>query len=137
MDDREWQFPELGVQCPLPGAHSASLRVFRVVTCIPPIRADFLSMAEEQGSAFRGGNPSRVCRGHGLSVMRSIEDAISLKKRASGYKAIAVGNLSEDHGVVLDTPSDAHQSHVTWWPYREVAPEVLFEITEVTTNGGH
>ncbi|WP_152650568.1 hypothetical protein [Demequina aurantiaca] len=63
------------------------------------------------------GNSSR-CGAHAFSLFRDLESLRQARELNAwaARKSIAMVDLDEDHGLVLDTPSEVGDSHCDWWP---------------------
>lgn len=70
-------------------------------------------------------------RYYALSVFEDQEDAEQLlRMQGWRFKGIARGLTKSEDGCIRFTPSEDHQSHISWWLYEDAAPEKYFEILE-------
>ena len=105
--------------CPPNDARPTSGTVYYLVRNNPPKEEDFKPLLKKRPNSLNGESEHIRCRGHGLSVLRDIDDAKNLKK-SSGFRdaMIAVCELTSKYGVVKKTPSNKRRSHQTLWvPY--------------------
>jgi len=108
--------------CPPANAKPVAGSVYRFVDNDPPDADDFLSWREQ--------NPSQTCRSSltecqtfGLSVFTT-EKGVCTALRRSPFlrkKKPALGTLTSEFGVILNTPSQGKngkgtgENHHTWW----------------------
>jgi hypothetical protein len=118
--------------CPPNEAAAANGKLFRVVRDNPPIADDLLTFVELDRLL-----PGRECECHGVSLFADIYDALQYADKFPYLgELIAEATLTADHGKTLPTPRN-NNSHVTWWPYREVPRHELFVVVqEVEDVGG-
>lgn len=114
--------------CPPLDAVDADAMVFRTVASDPPSEKDFLSFVEEGKKITQ---PQKICVAHGISVMRTLEDARHHREFLRWKKGhIAQGKLIPAHGKLKSTHSGRFPSHLTWWCYRDVVRHEAFEVVE-------
>jgi hypothetical protein len=109
MDNWPEYFPR---KCPPADARRDDIKVFRLVAESPPSPADFRPTVVEY--PHRNFESDKCCAACGVSVFRDVNDII---KKMGRYKAlrdkkIAVGRISQEDGLVLET---FEASHITWW----------------------
>ena len=111
--------------CPPARAGDASGVVYRITEHNPPEASDFLTYHEE-GKDLRDPNPTAVCRSHGISVYRNVEDARHRKSLLPGVTLyIAAGTLTAEHGRMMPT---GKPTHMTWWCYDGVCRHCGFVV---------
>lgn len=131
------EFPQ---DCPPPEASDIRepIIVYRLTSKFPGTPRDFQSrwQRDPNPAQFPG---ARECRAKGVSVFSNLEDAqLVLGRRSSGGYIVGI-ELREGMGVVLQTPSGAHDSHITWWPsieidYAEIRQRELARMTPQRTR---
>lgn len=125
----KWQeyFP-IDCDCPLQGAQSQEIKVYRYVNFNPPREEDFKAycILYPNRKYYTLEEEAKSC---GLSVYKDIKDLKEMKPRVPGVRKrlIAEGKLDIHSGVVLDTPNK-NDSHMTWWVYKNVKPETMFNV---------
>ncbi len=105
-------YPE---QCPPESAEPVSGKVYRFVNRTNPKERDFKSNYEQRPGTDWG---NQGCQARGLSVFRTIEacDDMAEQVPALAKKKLAVANLSQNDGVIAETPSRNSSKHNTLWP---------------------
>lgn len=123
MDSWPEYFPR---ECPPVDARRDNIEVFRLVDGCPPSTADFRpTLVEYPHRNFEG---EKRCAACGVSVFRDVKDII---RKRSLYKPlrdkkIAVGRISHEDGLVLET---FEPSHLTWW-LQTLTPHLSFVEVE-------
>ena len=106
--------------CPPSDSEVASGVVYRIVENNPPNKDDFRPMAESRTRNFKGlKTPEQKCIAHGISVFRSIQEALKAKdnsKHLSDSSKPAVAELNALCGRIKGGTSKRYDSHFTWWP---------------------
>lgn len=101
--------------CPPGDAQDAQGVFFRVVAHNPPTADSFKSYAEL--GAAPAANP---CRRVGLSVLRTLDDAIHQTKLFPKHgRCVCRADLKPEHGKTLATKGTL-PTHTTWWPFKAV-----------------
>lgn len=96
---------------------------------LPCRNADFQSQAERHRALDATGEGA--CTRHGLSVFPSFDSCEHLRRaRPRLGKYIVKARLQPEHGKIADTPSKQHPRHHTWWPFEDVAREMLFSVVD-------
>jgi hypothetical protein len=128
--ERSEKFPP---NCPPRQANEASGEVYRLVDSDPPVDKDFLSLYELYPNK-RGEDPDTECQRSGLSVHTEKSSASKLIKRIPKFKnkKIAVGQLTPDLGLILNTPSRKNDSHHTWWVPAGKKPSMVFQVVDIS-----
>ena len=103
----------LGDTCPPKEAQPANLTIYRGVRTPPVGPDDFLSHVEAQ---VDGNNPND-CEHWGLSVWVSMEAVEHARRTYRGIRRwyVAQGDVTEEDGVLLVTPSSRQPEHHTFW----------------------
>lgn len=139
--DNEEFFPDKSnYQCPPLGANIYAGFVFRFCHESIPCKEDFKLVSSN--SKFREkhkDNYSLLCQGSGLSSYLCFEDAeenlLRMKKKSSGmnkrFKGIGKVKISENDGVIKETPSKNTYNHHTWWKTKNSKSEDNFSIISV------
>lgn len=71
------------------------------------------------------------CMYHGISVLRSLGDAIHQRNLFPKLgKIIAKANLEPTHGKPAPTPARRNPGHHTWWPFEDVERHSLFVVQD-------
>lgn len=119
MDSWPDYFPH---ECPPAEARRDNVEVFRLVAGTPPSQADFMPTIVE--FPHRDFTSDQCCAACGVSVYRDVKDIIRKRKqyKALRDKKIAVGRISHEDGLVLET---FEPSHMTWW-LQTVTPHLSF-----------
>ena len=100
---------------------------FTIVKNNPPVFDDFATHAERGIPLKSGGSPCQRC---GLSVSRTSEEAVHIKKlfkKIGNY--LVRGQLAAEHGCVKVTPGPV-PNHTTWWPCEGVDRVSLFQVIQ-------
>lgn len=99
-------------ECPPADARRDNIEVFRLVDVSPPSPADFRPTKVEY--PHRKFESDKCCSACGVSVYRDVNDIIRKRARYKALrdKKIAVGRISHEDGLVLET---FEPSHITWW----------------------
>lgn len=102
-------FPD---SCPPLQARKDEVKVFRLVDNTPPSSNDFRPTIIEH--PHRDFKSEDLCIACGVSVFKKLEDALNRRRRFKPLrdKRIAIGTITQDDGLILETCSD---SHMTWW----------------------
>ena len=106
----------LNVACPPAGAVPGRLIVYRLVDNIPIKIEDIWS--------YRALYPAKVfkdeCIARACSVFSDSRELKELWKIPNfKEKKMVVINIMENDGVLLETPSKTHKSHISWWVSKE------------------
>ena len=121
--------------CPPADAEFASGVVYRIVENNPPDKDDFIPMANSRTRNFKGlKTPEQKCIAHGISVFRSIEEALEAKgnsKHLSDSSKPAVAELTPLCGLIEGGTSRRYNSHFTWWPPEDMEIWKLFEVKDL------
>lgn len=120
------QWPDYYPQCcPPDDAEPASGQVFRLVEGSTPTFADFQPYFLQQLDKYKG--TKCECDAAGISLRKTIEDIMCLKRRVSRFKRhhIAQASLEATHGKIK---SSFGSSHITWWVPVTVQPHTLFTV---------
>jgi len=91
---------------------------FRLVKSIPPSDSDFISTFEEfPGREFKDDDAKIF----GTSFHRRLECSKRTRERyrALRHRHIVVGELKNEHGVHLSTPTACGPSHFTVWRWKQ------------------
>jgi hypothetical protein len=129
--ERSEKFPP---NCPPRKAKKASGEVYRLVGSNPPAAKDFRSWYELYKDKTYNDEATK-CQACGLSVYTQKSDVSSLINRIPGLrkKKIALGKLTPDLGVMLNTPSfENEQSHHTWWFPVGKEPWTVFQVVDIS-----
>jgi hypothetical protein len=123
--------------CPPENAHPVSGKVYRFVDNDIPEADDFHSWREQ--------NPSEPCppgltecQTCGLSVFTTEEGVCTALRRKPFLrkKKPALGTLTSEFGVILNTPSlgkkGTGENHHTWWILLNAEPWKVFHVITVT-----
>ena len=124
--------------CPPPEATPADGVFYRLLEGNAAKPSDFESLHEQGRLRPRDCSP---CEWAGLSLCQTLEDIKAARaargknrSRAAGVLKIARGTLVPDLGVVKDTPRAVKmKTHVTYWPYRDSEPWLVFEVPDDDT----
>ena len=116
--------------CPPEDAEPASGIVYYLVRNNPPQEEDFIPGIEKHPSVYGCRPADQICRAHGFSVFKDLQDALKVKEEFNSLKGMepAVGELTPECGVIKNTPSLARCSHHTWWPPNGMKVWSLFKI---------
>jgi hypothetical protein len=97
----------------------------------PIVAADFDSLRTRQPQTSFP-TAELECQAHGISVFEQIEHIRRVKRRVRWLRnrAIALGQLDAETGVVKPTSSQFGDSHRTWWRPTTVDAQALFAIVE-------
>ncbi|WP_217597884.1 hypothetical protein [Cohnella sp. GbtcB17] len=110
------------------------MEVYRLVDNDPPTAHDFLSNFITQ--------PNRtftdICQACGLSVFKEKEDAIHqnelmaasiyFKRKGLPKKKLALGTTDPHSGLVKNTPTKDHKSHMTYWVFQGISIVHHFKV---------
>jgi len=124
---------KLPPNCPPREAEEASGEVYRLVNKNPPVAKDFLSWYESKPEMTYE-DRSKECQAHGLSVYNQKSSILSLLKRIPTLrknKKVALGRLTPDLGVMLNTPSNEDKLHYTWWVAVGKEPWTVFQVVDI------
>lgn len=127
--ERSEKFPP---NCPPREAEGASGEVYRLVGSNPPVAKDFRTWYELYPEKTYE-NQAKECEAHGLSVYTQKSSIFSLIDRIPGLrrKKIALGKLTPDLGVMLNTPSREDKLHHTWWVAVGKEPWAVFQVVDI------
>ena len=128
--ERSKKFPH---NCPPRKAQRASGKVYRLVDSNPPAAKDFRSWYELYPDRTYE-NQATECQASGLSVYTQESSISKLIKRIPPLrkKKIALGQLTPDLGVTLNTPSAEDDSHHTWWVPVGKEPWTVFQVVDIS-----
>lgn len=114
--------------CPPEDAQLQSISAYLLVHS-PILPTDFHSLKQRHPEQTFP-NLELECQAYGLSVFEKIEHLRRVRSRVRRlrHRAIAVGNLTPEAGVVKPTSSRFGDSHRTWWVPIDVKPWKLFHI---------
>lgn len=136
MGENFVQWPDyFPADCPSQDARPATGEVYRLVKKNPPESEDFIPLREKKPTAGFG---EKECQACGLSVLRDVEDALQMRKRARGMakRLVAKGRLSPCFGKIKHTPSSRDgSSHHRWWVPTEVQPWRVFRVVQIPQEG--
>ncbi|MDZ4763892.1 MAG: hypothetical protein SGI73_05015 [Chloroflexota bacterium] len=123
----KWR-PHLPDDCPPENAAPTTGTVYRLAYKADFNEKDFLSYKEE-GKKWNVAE----CTASGISVYTEIEGIKQLFRRVKSArrKKVLRGVLKPQHGKILNTPSDTHNSHHTWWIPADERPWEAFEVVEL------
>jgi hypothetical protein len=116
-------FSALPPGCPPTDAQTCVGDVYRLIPTLPIDDRGFVShFALYPGKTWTDG-----CQARGLSVSRSYEAAVKVRKRFKAYRTfkIAVASIQGGLGVIKQT---GEAQHHTWWPEDGFILPSLFTI---------
>lgn len=118
-------YPE---QCPPRVAHYHTGDLYRFINRNNPVPKDFKSYYDINPTKNWGG---KACQARGLSVVKcglgvlEMRDAIPALRK----KKVSKASISNNCGMLGDTPSSSSKRHCTWWiPKSILEPEKLFVV---------
>jgi hypothetical protein len=118
-------YPE---QCPPNMAHYYTGVLYRFINRNHPVPKDFKSKYDINPTEKWG---RMACQARGLSVVKSglgvkdMRDAIPALRK----KKVSKASISNNCGMLGDTPSSSSKRHCTWWiPKSILEPEKLFVV---------
>lgn len=118
--------------CPPLQADDISGEVYRFTKTQNPTENDFKPLKILCPNQIWS-NQKKECESCGLSVLRTREDCIDMRRKVPSFKKkfISVANLSPSHGKIKNTPSERTiEHHFTWWiPVSVLEPWKLFQVT--------
>jgi hypothetical protein len=120
-------YPE---QCPPKLAYCHTGDLYRFINRNNPVQKDFRSYYDMNPTKDWG---VKACEARGLSVVKCGSGVLEMRAAipALRKKKVSKASISENCGLLGDTPSSSSQRHCTWWvPKSIVEPEKLF----VTVN---
>lgn len=129
--ERSEKFPP---NCPPREAEEASGEVYRLVDSNPPVAKDFRSWYELKPEKTYE-DQAKECQAHGLSVYTQKSSIFSLFNRIPRLrkkKKVALGKLTPDLGVMLNTPSSEDDLHHTLWVAIGKEPWTVFQVVDIS-----
>jgi hypothetical protein len=128
---RSVRFPP---NCPPREAEAASGEVYRLVDSNPLAAKDFRSWYELKPERIYE-NQAKECQARGLSVYTQKSSVLSLFNRIPTLrkrkKKVALGKLTPDLGVMLNTPSSEDDLHHTLWVAIGKEPWTVFQVVDI------
>lgn len=115
-------------QCPPKVAHCHTGDLYRFINRNNPDSSDFRSYYDNNPTKDWG---VKACEARGLSVVRCGLGVLEMRAAipALRKKKVSKASVSENCGVLGETPSSSSKRHCTWWiPKTIVEPEKLFVV---------
>ncbi|MCT7964001.1 hypothetical protein NG791_25320 [Laspinema sp. D1] len=130
--ERSKNFPP---NCPPQKVEKASGEVYRLIDSKHPSAKDFRSWYELYPER-KYDSQVKECEAHGLSVFTQKSSIFSLFNRSPRLrkKKVALGKLTPDLGVMLNTPSKDDKLHHTWWVADGKEPWTVFQVIDISTS---
>jgi len=118
--------PSIPASCPPTSALPCNVDVY--LACVEVNDADDGFRTAHERGVYVNVQGEAACQRHGLSVFLDEKSCRHLIRVQPRGRRVASGKLGNDRGVILDTPTNRHPNHHTWWPFHEIVRSAGFSI---------